>query len=161
MLIRKKSRPGSWDGVRTCMLGEYTLEADRCTLRWLARPWDPYRTHRVASVAASKILSKIGVDGRREAALKLLTLVLLLIGKRTLGPKTAKPRQPRRRESPSTLSSPQLVHYNLGPLLPRERPTESARMKVRRQAQFHLGLLRNRLFQQPQNGPGSTFLVCR
>jgi len=72
------------------MLGEYPLEADRCTLRLLARPWDPYRTHRAASVAAPKILSKIGVDGRREAALKLLTLVLLLVGKRTLGPKTAK-----------------------------------------------------------------------
>jgi len=94
----------------------------------------------VASVATSKIMSKIGVDGYGEAALKLLTLVLLLAGKRTLGPKTAKPRQPRRRESPSTLSNRQLGTAVTSGAAHRECANQSKATST-----IHPGLLRNRI----------------
>jgi len=117
---------------------------------------DPCRKVRTEWFAVVRISSKIGVDGYWEAALKLLTLVLLLVGKRTLGPKTAKLRQPRRPESPSTLSNRQAGTAVTSGAAHRERANGSEATST-----GHSGLLRNRVFQPRQNGPGSTFLVCR
>ena len=90
--------------------------------------------------AVVRIWSKIGVDGYEEAALKLLTLVLLLVGKRTLGPKTAKLRQPRCRESPSTLSNRQAGTAVTSGAAHRECANESEATST-----IHPGLPRNRV----------------
>jgi hypothetical protein len=103
------------------MLSAYGLEADGCTLRSLARPV-PTALRGIPAGRVLQGLSRNEVHGYRGAALKLLSLVLLLNDKRTLEPKAAKLRQPRRNRLPWFMIS---NHYILEPILLGSQPMES------------------------------------